>query len=300
MHRKRRLQQIRVHAQSVNFRLAPLIKFQELATEPQTTKLVCISDANTWTATGQFGRLPNIQERASTRQTWLKILSTPALQTRRTMTPLTPLRKQSTNSYTINDSSIPLPVLKGKMSTERFAIRRPTIQSPSRLKSNDESISLPVLKRRMPTERFLIRRPTIQSPSRLKSNDTMFDALAKHIEFRVIHFKKIFEYYLFYDRHFPLLMTRVCLVDNVSRALPDQRARTPWSPMSILISRKRALEKRIHVLDLKLYKLTRENEGLVFATELYSPIFYPNKWPWNKVDVKGLIGRYISEAALNI
>lgn len=247
-------------AQAINFRLAPLLAFEDSGSTSR------ISDANAWTtvAEGQGrGRLPCFPDRVSSRQTWLRRFS--LLEAR---------------DKTQSGKGTPIPPLG-------------TGSCPG----SDLSTQLPVFKRRMPTETFLFRRPTIEKPIPLKIGDNIFDVFVKSIELKALPFKKTVESYRFYKTNFPLLLTKIAK-DAERCSTPNRRARTPESPMSIMINRKREMNERIVELEFMMAVMEKETEDCKFVTELHSPVFDPTSWPWNKVDVEGLRRRYTIDASL--
>lgn len=258
VYRKPRLPSSPKRAQAINFRLAPLLAFEDSGSTRR------ISDANAWTTmtvSQERGRLPCFPDRMSSRQTWLRRFSKLEAIDEMQSGLESPIRPLSTESCPASDLSTPLPVFK----------------------------------RRMPTETFLFRRPTIEKPIPLKVGDDIFDVFVKSIELKALPFKKNVESYRFYKTNFPLLLTRITQ-DAERCPTPNRRAKTP--PISAMINRKREMNQRIVELEFMMEVMEKETEDCMFVTELHSPVFDPTSWPWNKVDVDGLRRRYTIDASL--
>ncbi|XP_045199201.2 uncharacterized protein LOC123553567 [Mercenaria mercenaria] len=245
-------------AQKVNFRLAPLLNVQEGHMKP------LIADANAWTATGKFGKLPSFPYRASTRETWLRLFS-------KWDTLVSPASSSSSTSPRMHSGF-------GSFST------------------SDSCTPLPVLKRRMPTETFLPRRPTIERPIPLTVNDELFEAIVKSFELKALPFKKTTDSYTFYKTHFPLLLTRITQSERVSS--PKRRSMSP-DPMCAMINQERLMHERIVELEFMMAVMEKETDtDCEFVTELNSPVFDPTTWPWTKLDTNVLRRRYTIAASL--
>jgi len=147
-------------------------------------------------------------------------------------------------------------------------------------------------RKRAATITFLFRRPTIEHSLPLPKDHDVFLLLTKTIDLKAIPFKKTSESYEYYKTHFPLLL--VANVQEVERCTtPSKRTRTPESPLTLMINRQRWLHMRLADLDCMVDQLKREtDDDTAFVTELYSGVFDPTTWPWNKIDVGGLRRRY--------
>ncbi|KAL4232514.1 hypothetical protein ACF0H5_007206 [Mactra antiquata] len=256
-------------AQRQHFRLTPLTALQDVPFElgncPGKTGTV-FSDLNAWSRQEHISRFHT--SRPSTR-------------------PINYPTRQTINQ----------PTQQKTPTKERLGSAVSTRSTSRQSDNSTSSTPLPVFRRREPTSVFLFRRPIVEQPIPLTEDDELFVALAKTIDLKALPFKKQAESYLFYETYYPLLLTAMSK-DTERANTPNRRARTPDSPMTIMINRQRALNMRLVEQDSLMEKLERETEDCDFVTELHDNIFNPTKWTWNKIDVSGLRRRYTIDASL--